>query len=184
MYMTYLDDVASVLTRVPPLDAIADALWATYQRDGTIFVCGNGGSAATASHFVCDLQKWTVADNKRRVRAIALTDNMPLVTAWSNDKEYEWGFVEQFKNLYRPGDTLIAISASGQSINVVRTAYYAHLRGCATAGLTGGNGGKLYEYIQHALIVPSDRINIIEDCHSAICHALADDLRKRIEGME
>jgi D-sedoheptulose 7-phosphate isomerase len=179
--MTYLDDVASVLTRVPPLDAIADALWQTYQRDGAIFVCGNGGSAATASHFVCDLQKWTVADNKRRVRAIALTDNMPLVTAWANDTGYVYSFIEQLTNLSRPGDILVAISASGNSRNIVSTAHRMHALGGVAVGLIGGTGGVLATIVRDALIVPSDRINIIEDCHSAICHALADDLRKRIQ---
>ncbi len=69
------------------MEAVAQAIWATYERDGTIIVCGNGGSAATASHFACDLLKWTVGADRRRVRALALTDNVPVMTAWSNGQK-------------------------------------------------------------------------------------------------
>lgn len=84
----YLDLVSQSLQQLPhePLQAIADALWHTYERDGTIIVCGNGGSAATASHFACDLTKWTIKPGARRVRALALTDNVPVMTAFSNDQ--------------------------------------------------------------------------------------------------
>ena len=84
----YLDAVANTLLTLPrkPLEDVAQALWNTYQQDNTIFICGNGGSAATASHFACDLMKWTIHPNQRRVRALAFTDNVPIMTAWSNDR--------------------------------------------------------------------------------------------------
>src|SRR6478672_2686765 len=85
---TYLQQVADTLSQLPrqPLERIAEALWETYERDGTILICGNGGSAASASHFACDLAKLTISRDSRRVRALALTDNVPLMTAWSNDQ--------------------------------------------------------------------------------------------------
>lgn len=100
----YLAELAAALTATPrePLDEIAWALWETYRRDGTIIACGNGGSAASASHLACDLSKWTIHEGHRRVRAIALTDNVPIMTAWSNDTAYERAFVEQLMGLYRP----------------------------------------------------------------------------------
>jgi hypothetical protein len=84
----YLHQVAQTLSQLPhqPLDRIAEALWTTYERDGTILICGNGGSAASASHFACDMAKLTISADCRRVRALALTDNIPLITAWSNDQ--------------------------------------------------------------------------------------------------
>ena len=93
----YLASLAETLAAVPrePLRAIEETLWQTYLRDGTIIICGNGGSAATASHFACDLAKWTISDGCRRLRALALTDNVPVMTAWSNDTAYERVFVER-----------------------------------------------------------------------------------------
>src|SRR5262245_65921376 len=93
---TYLTQLARSLAAIPrdSLAAVAQALWETYERDGTIIICGNGGSAATASHFACDLAKWTICPDRRRLRALALTDNVPLMTAWSNDRSYESLFVE------------------------------------------------------------------------------------------
>src|SRR4051794_28153485 len=101
----YLARLAETLTAMPsePQQVIEQALWDTYQRDGTIIICGNGGSAATASHFACDLAKWTICEGQPRVRTIALTDNVPLMLAWSNDTHYERVFVEQLLNHYRPG---------------------------------------------------------------------------------
>src|SRR5215510_15673755 len=111
----YLNQVAHALAALPrePLEQIARALWETYLHDGTILICGNGGSAATASHFACDLAKWTISPGQRRVRALALTDNVPIMTAWSNDRSYDDLFVEQLMSHYRPGDLLFAISGSG-----------------------------------------------------------------------
>src|SRR5438093_1241316 len=116
---TYLNQVAQALAALPrpALAAVAQALWEAYRRDGTIVTCGNGGSAATASHFACDLAKWTISPGRRRVRALALTDNVPVMTAWSNDRSYEDMFVEQLLSHYRPGDLLFAISGSGNSPN-------------------------------------------------------------------
>ena len=178
----YLTTLATTLAAVPrePLRAIEDALWATYQRDGTIIICGNGGSAATASHLACDLAKWTVTSGRRRVRALALTDNVPVMTAWSNDTAYERVFVEQLMSLYRPGDTLVTISGSGNSPNVLRAVEWANEQTATTIGLTGFSGGKLAGLAQIALVAPSHFMPEVEDVHSAICHGLAVALGERI----
>jgi D-sedoheptulose 7-phosphate isomerase len=174
----YLTQMQQSLAELPqePLAAIAEAIWATYQRDGTLIVCGNGGSAATASHFACDLSKWTIQPGARRVRALALTDNVPLMTAWSNDQGYSDVFVEQLMALYRPGDTVFAISGSGNSPNVLRAIEWANQQGAPTIGISGFDGGKLAQMARYALRVDNYVMPQVEDVHSVICHALAVNL--------
>jgi D-sedoheptulose 7-phosphate isomerase len=179
----YLREVATVLEQLPQpaLNSIADALWATYERDGTIIVCGNGGSAATASHFACDLAKWTIRPGARRVRALALTDNIPVMTAFSNDQGYSDVFVEQLMTHYRPGDMLFAISGSGNSPNVLQAIAWANEQGAPTVGITGFDGGKLARMAQISLHVENHHMPQVEDVHSTICHALAVEMGLRIE---
>lgn len=182
----YFDWIAGALTGIEldDLAAIEQALWDTYQRDGTIFVCGNGGNAATASHFVCDLMKLTVeaaiAADESRMRALALTDNVPLLTAWANDEGYDRVFVEQFASLSRPGDMLVALSASGNSPNVLHTVLWANAQGRQTVGIAGFEGGRLAQTAQRALVIPSHSMQVIEDIQSIICHALASGLAERM----
>lgn len=180
---TYLQQVALVLQQVAqqPLQAIADALWATYERDGSIIVCGNGGSAATASHFAGDLAKWTLCSGARRLRAFALTDNIPVMTAFANDQSYSEIFVEQLMTHYRPGDLLFAISGSGNSPNVLNAVAWANSRGATTVGITGFDGGHLAHSANIALHVDHHHMPQVEDVHSAICHALAVELGLRIK---
>jgi D-sedoheptulose 7-phosphate isomerase len=179
---TYLQEVAQTLSQLPrqPLDRIAEALWETYERDGTILICGNGGSAASASHFACDLAKLTISGDSRRVRALALTDNIPLITAWSNDQAYADVFVEQLIGLYRPGDLLFAISGSGNSPNVLRAVEWANDRGAPTIGLTGFDGGKLARLARLGLHVDNHSMPQVEDIHITICHGLAVAMRRRV----
>src|SRR5438477_8548523 len=108
-----------------------------------IFVCGNGGSASTASHFVCDMVKGASFNRHKRFRIMALTDSLPTITAYSNDVCYECVFVEQLKNFAEPGDVVMAISGSGNSPNVLRAMEYAQSIGCRTIALSGRDGGKL-----------------------------------------
>lgn len=171
----YLHELSASLAAVPQehTHAVLRALWATYERDGTIVTCGNGGSATSASHFACDLAKWTICPEKRRVRAVALTDNTALLTAWANDAAYERVFVEQLINLYRPGDTLVAISGSGNSPNVLRAVEWANAQGATTIGLSGFDGGQLAQLARVSLIVPGATMPQVEDLHMAICHACA-----------
>lgn len=179
----YLSEVVQTLQQLPSpaLNRIAAALWAAYERDATIFVCGNGGSAATASHFACDLSKWTINSRARRVRAIALTDNIPLLTAWSNDQGYADVFVEQLRAHYRAGDVLFAISGSGNSPNVLRAVEWANAEGATTLGITGFDGGQLARSATVVLLVDNHLMPQVEDVHSMVCHALAVNLGRQIE---
>jgi D-sedoheptulose 7-phosphate isomerase len=175
---TYLTQLARTLAEIQrdTLEAVAQALWETYERDGTIIICGNGGSAATASHFACDLAKWTINPDRRRLRALALTDNVPLMTAWSNDRSYDSLFVEQLLTHYRPGDLLVAISGSGNSPNVIQAVAWANQAGAPTVGLSGFDGGKLAQMARYSLHVRNQVMPQVEDAHSAVCHALAVQL--------
>lgn len=179
----YIDQVAASLRHLPreQLRQVASALWATYERDRTIFVCGNGGSAATASHFVCDLAKSTIRPGARRVRALALTDNVPLLTAWSNDQSYADVFVEQLAAHYREGDLIVAISGSGNSPNVLRAIEWGNQVGATTVGLSGFDGGALARLATVALQVENFVMPQVEDLHLLICHALAINLGALIE---
>lgn len=171
----YQARLSQTLARVP-LERVAQAVeWLREARDGgnTIFVCGNGGSAATASHFVCDVLKGCSFGRERRFRILALNDNLPTLTAYSNDVSYECVFVEPLKNLARPGDVLLAISGSGNSPNVLRAAEWANANGLRTIGLTGRDGGKLGALSQLEIRVPETHMGRIEDGHMIVCHMLA-----------
>ncbi|MBK5292366.1 MAG: SIS domain-containing protein [Acidobacteriia bacterium] len=137
-----------------------------------IFTCGNGGSASTASHFVCDMVKGASFGKQTRFRIMALTDNLPTITAYSNDVSYDYVFEEQLKNFARPGDLVMAISGSGNSPNVLRAIEYANSAGCRTLALTGRDGGKLGPLAQLNLQVPVPHMGRIEDAHMIICHMI------------
>jgi len=171
----YKRDLARALEAID-LEKVAQAIeWFRQAReDGrTIFVCGNGGSAATASHFVCDMVKGASFGRSVRFRILALTDSVPTLTAYANDVSYEAVFVEQLKNFAQPGDLVMAISASGNSPNVVRAVEYANSIGCRTLALTGRDGGRLGELAALNLHVPVAHMGRIEDAHMVICHMIA-----------
>lgn len=137
-----------------------------------IFTCGNGGSASTASHFVCDIVKGASYQRESRFRIMALTDSLPTLTAYSNDVGYECVFVEQLKNFGQPGDILLAISGSGNSPNVLRAVEYANSCGMKTIGLTGRDGGKLGPLAQLNIQAPVPHMGRIEDAHMIVCHMI------------
>mgnify|MGYP005846221153 CR=1 FL=1 len=177
--MSYASEYRSeLMTAIESIDVdrVEQAIsWLREARDAgrSIFVCGNGGSAATASHLACDLVKGASFGRRQRFRVMALTDSLPTITAYSNDVSYEAVFVEQLKNFAAPGDLLIAISASGNSPNVLRAAEFANSAGCRTLGLTGRDGGALGRLVQLNLNVPVDHMGRIEDAHLIICHIMA-----------
>ena len=170
----YLDELDATLRALPheQIAGIIDAVRDVRDRDAQVFVVGNGGSAATASHFAVDLGKGASLDAERRFRVLSLTDNVPWITALGNDLSYEDVFVEQLKNYARPGDLLLAISGSGNSENVLRAVRYANSIGCRTIGLAGFAGGKLREQAQECLVVNSDHMGRIEDGHFVIQHLI------------
>jgi D-sedoheptulose 7-phosphate isomerase len=149
--------------------------WLTEARrqNAQIFTCGNGGSASTASHFVCDILKGASFNRGDRFRILALTDNLATMTAYSNDVHYDCIFAEQLKNYAQPGDILIGISGSGNSPNVLRAFEYANSAGCRTIALTGRDGGRLGRLAQIDINVPVLHMGRIEDAHLAICHMIA-----------
>jgi D-sedoheptulose 7-phosphate isomerase len=137
-----------------------------------IFVCGNGGSASTASHFTCDIVKGASYNRRARFRILALTDSLATLTAYSNDVGYECVFVEQLKNFAKPNDILLAISGSGNSPNVIRAMEYANATGCRTIALTGRDGGKLGSLAQLNIHAPVSHMGRIEDAHMIVCHMI------------
>jgi len=153
-------------------DAIA-ALRRARDEGRHIFVCGNGGSAATANHFACDIVKGASFGREKRFRIMALSEQIPTLTAYANDVGYDCVFAEQLKNFAQPGDVVIAISGSGNSPNVVCAVEFANSLGCFTIGLTGRDGGKLGQLVQLDVRVSDDHMGRIEDGHMVICHMLA-----------
>ncbi len=179
---SYFRGLGQVLARTDSsvVDKIADAIWQTYERARTVYLFGNGACAALASHFACDLAKGTIVGDRRRLRAVALTDNAPLMTAWANDSHYDEVFAEQLRNLVEEGDLVLAISASGNSRNVLRGLEVAHAAGAKVVGLTGYEGGLLRERCHLCLVVPSDNMQHVEDVHLSAAHAIYTALRHRM----
>lgn len=178
----YFDEIRSVSASIDLAAATvaAEMLLNIWQEGGRIYVAGNGGSAATASHFVCDLSKLTIAEGMPRIRASSLSDNVPLLTAWSNDSNYADAFVHQVEDLLRPHDLIFCISGSGNSPNVLQLASYARSHEIRSIGLTGFSGGKLKSLVDLAVVIPSMNMQIIEDLHLATCHMISAFLRDTI----
>lgn len=175
----YLQQVSATLRRLPMEQVVAaiEILHRARMEGRQVFVCGNGGSAATASHMACDLAKGAIAEGKPRFRAIALTDNMPLFSAWANDSSYEDVFAQQLSNYLQPGDVVVGISGSGRSPNVLNALRLAKDRGAVTIGITGFEGGCLPEIVNLCLIVPSQSMEQIEDIHLLLSHLITVCLR-------
>jgi D-sedoheptulose 7-phosphate isomerase len=160
---------------------VVGALFDAWRWEKTVWIIGNGGSAATASHMMNDLCKCTLVDGQPRFRAMALTDNIPLMTAVANDVDYAEIFVEPLRTHLRRGDVLVALSGSGNSQNVLRAVAYAKEAGALTIGLCGKPGGTLAKTADLRIIFPADRIGQQEDGHLILNHAIALALRERIE---
>ena len=148
--------------------------WFREARDSgrRIFVCGNGGSASTASHFACDMVKGASYERPKRFRMLALTDSLPTLTAYANDVGYDVVFAEQLRNFAEPGDLFMAISGSGNSPNVVRAMEYANSAGCRTVALTGRDGGKLGPLAELNIQVSVPHMGRIEEAHMVVCHMI------------
>jgi D-sedoheptulose 7-phosphate isomerase len=184
---SYLEELSTTIGKLPvqAIDRLAGMFLGAYEKGGTIFLFGNGGSASLASHMTCDLGKGTSSATGQRLRAVALTDNVALITAWANDTRYENIFAEQLENLLHPGDVAFAISASGNSPNVLAALNLARRMGAITAGITGFEGGQMKLLCDHCVVVPSDNMQIIEDLHLSIAHAVFRVVRHGMNsGME
>lgn len=157
------------------LSAVSDAMnlvLETARTGGTVYTCGNGGSAATASHFACDFNKGVYAEAGVRLRFECLCDNAATCMAVANDIGYDEVFAYQLRGRVRPQDVLLAISGSGNSENVVRAAEYARSQGCRVVGLTGYSGGRLKALSDVSLHVAVDDMQIAEDVHMAFDHMM------------
>lgn len=148
--------------------AIADA----YEREAVVYVFGNGGSASTASHFVCDFNKGISGDKSRKFRLVCLNDSVSSITAIANDISYDEIFRYQLEGRLAPEDLIIAISGSGNSKNVIRAVEYAHEIGTKVVGITGFSGGKLGEMADYRMHVPVDDMQITEDLHMCFDHMM------------
>src|SRR5438105_11142262 len=160
------------------LEAVLHVLEEAYGSGHRIFIMGNGGSAATASHFALDLAKNTIMPGAPRLKAISLTDHVPLITAWSNDTAYEHIFAEQLANMIEPGDVAIGISTSGNSLNVMNALLLAKKSRAATVGLLGAKGGKIKDIVDAYVLSPGQNIEQEEDAHMILSHVITRHMRE------
>jgi D-sedoheptulose 7-phosphate isomerase len=169
---SYCSRLKATLDRVSreELNAFLNLLLDALERGSTVYVMGNGGSAATASHFAVDFNKGLSYRKARRFRFVCLNDNVPTLTAYANDVGYEEVFVQQLRNLLDPGDLVIGISGSGNSPNVVKAIEYANSTGAATIGITGYDGGALKRAAKHGVHVPIADMQVTEDLHMVLDH--------------
>ena len=172
--ISYFDKEKQTIDRLD-YDQIAEAvkaISAAYEREATIYVFGNGGSAATASHFVCDFNKGISEGKRKKFHLICLNDNTPIITAIGNDISYDEIYRFQLRDCLKPDDLIIAISGSGNSKNVLRAVEYAHEIGTKVVGITGYSGGKLSEIADYHMHVPVDDMQITEDLHMSFDHMM------------
>jgi len=175
----YLEEVGEILRRLPAdkIAAVIGILRRARAERRQIFLIGNGGSGATASHFANDLLKGTAREGEPRMRAIALTDNVPVMLAYANDCGYETIFAEQLDALANEGDVLVAFSGSGRSPNVIRALDVARAHGLTTIGFTGRDGGDMPPRCDVCLIAPCQPMEQIEDAHMVLTHLIYSAIR-------
>jgi D-sedoheptulose 7-phosphate isomerase len=182
---SYFQNHTRVLAAIPhsKVEQVAEKLYLAYENGRDVYVFGNGGSASLASHLACDLGKGTSMDGntRKRFRVMSLTDNLPLLTAWANDSSYDLVFAEQIRNFAQRGDIAFAISGSGNSPNVLLGLQAAREAGAFTIGLGGFQGGKMKPLCDLSVVIPSDNMQIIEDLHVSVSHALFTLVRNRIQ---
>ena len=176
----YVTELKETLDHLPweAIQAVVSTLRQARLSDRQVFILGNGGSAATASHFACDLGKVTILPDRPRFRVIALTDNMPLFSAYANDYGYEHVFAEQLAGLLRSGDVVIAISGSGNSANVLQAIKLARSAQAVTIGFAGFDGGQLKDLVDICIHVPINCMEQVEDIHLMLEHLICTSLRQ------
>lgn len=178
----YLGEFAALLDRVNlgDVERVVEHLRTVRDADGTVYVAGNGGSAATASHWANDLGKATKASSRAFMRVMCLSDNVSWLTALANDEGYDRAFSGQLENFAGPGDVFVAISASGNSQNLIEAAELARERGVLTVGLLGFDGGRLKEMVDEFLWLPTEpgQYGLVESGHTVLCDILTTCLMK------
>ncbi|MHB1456448.1 MAG: D-sedoheptulose-7-phosphate isomerase [Armatimonadota bacterium] len=171
---SYINGVINLLSRTPlgPINQLAELVLDAYENDKGVYIMGNGGSASTASHLACDLQKGIKLLSGKPFRVMALTDSVPLMTAWANDFSYADIFAQPLNTWVQPKDLVIAISGSGKSTNVIKAVEVAHNKGAVTAALVGFDGGELGKQAMYRVIIPSEDMQQIEDVHMVVAHLI------------
>jgi D-sedoheptulose 7-phosphate isomerase len=179
----YINEVEQMMRDFPiaHLESVLHVLEQAYYNGYRVFIMGNGGSAATASHFALDLAKNTIIPDAPRLKAISLTDHVPLITAWSNDTAYEHIFAEQLANMIEPGDVVIGISTSGNSLNVINAISLAKRTRATTIGLLGTKGGKIKDIVDVYVLAPGQNIEQEEDAHMMLVHIITRHMRQVVQ---
>lgn len=176
----FLDELAACLAELDEteVERIVDLVVDAHRAGRAVLIMGNGGSAATASHFACDLQ--AAARGGRPLRVRSFNDNVPLLTALANDLGYENVFSEQIASHAAPGDVVIVLSASGDSENIVRAVNTAKEHGAVTVGILGFGGGRARLLVDHSVVVGSRKFGIVESVHNALEHLVTEAFRRRL----
>jgi D-sedoheptulose 7-phosphate isomerase len=179
----YLDRVCREIQALDlgQLENVCQVVEDAYHAGRFVFIIGNGGSGANASHICEDLAKATLRDfeSQKRLKVLSLTDNTSGIMAWGNDEGYDRIFIEQLKNLASPGDVLLAISGSGNSPNILRAVEWANANELTTVGITGFGGGKLKSLAHHNMHAGIDDMGMVESLHMVAFHWIIDDLNRR-----
>ena len=181
---SYLDTEIETLKKldIEEINKAMNLLEETRKNGGVVYTCGNGGSAATASHIKNDFAKGISYDLKHKYNFVSLSDNIATIMAIANDDSYDQVFYKQIENIIRPNDVLLAISGSGNSKNVIKAVEYAKSVGCKVIGMTGYNGGKLKELSDIKLHVPLDNMQVAEDIHTIFNHCMMHILCNILKG--
>ena len=178
----YLNEQSSCLKELSNdttlLTSIVEKLLEARSSDSLIITMGNGGSASTASHFTADLLKTAIMKDKKRFRSLSLTDNIPVMSAWSNDTSYDEIFKEQLQNFIKKNDVIIAFSGSGTSKNVVKALELAKKSGAYLIGFTGMSGGNFTKICDICIKIPSINMLTIESFHLMLCHVIISCIRQ------
>ena len=188
-YLRELESITRCIS-IEDINSVIELLYNAWKKGRQVFLAGNGGSAPTATHFACDLAKFTSIEGKKRFRAISLVDNWPLVSALTNDLGWENVYIEQLRNLMREGDVFVVISVHGGSgadaaglwsQNLLKAAKFVKENGGKVIGLTGFDGGNLKQIADACIVVPVDSTPQVEGFHSVLSHLICVRLRELIE---
>jgi len=171
---TYFDKLKKTIDLISKTDLnnLMNVLDQAKEHGKNIFIMGNGGSAATASHYCCDFNKGISINKDKKYKLICLNDNIPTMTAYANDISYDEIFVGQLNNLMNNGDYVIGISGSGNSKNVIKALEYANANDAVTIGITGYNGGEIKKICKYNMHIPVNDMQITEDLHMVLGHCM------------
>lgn len=180
----FLDLVKAEIDKldVGEIDALAEAIFRRWESGRFVYIIGNGGSGANASHLCEDLGKGTAIEGVKRLKVLSLTDNTSYILAWANDTNYERIFVEQLANLGQPGDLLLAISGSGNSPNILRAVEWANANGLESFAICGYDGGKLKKLAHQSFHTRCMDMGVVESMHSIAFHYVVGAVYGLIQG--